>query len=435
MSDMPSDHDFEDAAERFLRADAEVVADPFEMYDRLREKSPVHYVEGAGVWLVTRYSDICAVVRNPAMFSSRSATGPHSSRRHAVLARLAEESPELRAAIDAGAFRDREPVLLRCDPPRHTAQRKLVNKAFSPSRVRQIEGTVQAICDRLLDPVLEAGRMDLVADLAVPLPITVIAGALGVSDGDLPTFKRWSDGLSATIGNDELDRDQLLTLVRSQAEFAAFFTEKIDERRRHPQDDLISDLVQARVDGQSLSRDELLTMFTQFLIAGNETTTTHITATVMLLLDQPRLMQQCRADPGLLPNLIEESLRVESPIAGLYRTAVADTEIGGVAVPAGSHLLLCYGAGNRDPEQYAEPDRVNLERTGEGAHLAFGQGPHFCLGSSLSRAESRIALATLLSRTSDLRLDPDAAPPERVPSYILRGVKRLDLLVTGALRT
>lgn len=428
MSDMPSDHDFEDAAERFLRADADVVADPFGMYERLRQKSPVHYVEDAGVWLVTRYEDICAVVRNPAMFSSRSATGPHSHRRHAVLETLAAESAELRAAITAGAFRDREPVLLRCDPPRHTAQRKLVNKAFSPARVRQIEGTVQAICDQLLDVVIDSGRMDVVADLAVPLPITVIAGALGVSDGDLPTFKRWSDGLSATIGNDELDREQLLTLVRSQAEFAAFFTEKIAERRRAPQDDLISDLVHARVDGESLTQDELLTMFTQFLIAGNETTTTHITATVMLLLDHPQLLERCRADLDLLPRLIEESLRVESPIAGLYRTAVADTEVGGVAVPAGSHLLLCYGAGNRDPEQFADPDTVHLDRSGEGAHLAFGQGPHFCLGSSLSRAESRIALATLLTRTKNLRLDPDGPPRHRVPSYILRGVTRLDVL-------
>jgi cytochrome P450 len=434
MSDMPSDPDFEDAAERFLNAEADAIANPFPMFERLREKSPIHYVEGAGVWLVTRYEDICNVVRNPAVFSSRSATGPHSHRRYAQLAQLAEESPEVRAAVEAGGFRDREPVLLRCDPPRHTAQRKLVNKAFSPGRVRQIEGTVQAICDRLLDEVLDTGRMELVADLAVPLPIAVIAGALGVSDGDLPTFKRWSDGLAASIGNDDLNRDQILTLVRSQSEFAGYFRALIADRRAQPQDDLISDLVHASItdpstsSGESLSEDELLTMFAQFLIAGNETTTTHITATVSLLLDQPDLMARCRADLDLLPKLVEESLRVESPISGLYRTALVDTEVGGIAVPAGSHLLLCYGSGNRDPEQYADPDAVNLDRTGEGAHLAFGQGPHFCLGSSLSRAESRIALAALLTRTTNLRRDPAAPPAQRVPSYILRGLTRLDVL-------
>ena len=432
MSDMSSGLGIEDAAERFLRADAGVVADPFAMFEQLREKSPVHYVEGAGVWLVTRYDDICAVARNPTVFSSRSATGPHGHRRDAVLKELAEESATLRAAVESAAFRDREPVLFRCDPPRHTAQRKLVNKAFSPRRVRQIEGTVQVICDRLLDAVIPTGRMNLVADLAAPLPIAVIAGALGVPDGDMPTFKRWSDALAVTIGNDNLTRNQIRTMVRSQAEFAEFFTEVIEDRRSHAQDDLVSDLVHARVDGESLTRDELLTMFTQFLIAGNETTTTHITATVMMLLEQPDLMERCRRDLNLLPRLIEESLRIESPVTGLYRTAVVDTEVGGVAVPAGAHLLLCYGAGNRDPDQYVEPGSVHLDRAREGAHLAFGHGPHFCLGSSLSRAESRVALSALLTRTTDLRLDPQAPPPDRVPSYILRGVSRLHLLIDSA---
>ncbi|GAA0616969.1 cytochrome P450 [Sporichthya brevicatena] len=432
MSEKPSDHDFESAAERFLLADTDVIADPFPMFGRLREKSPVHYVESAGVWLVTRYEDICAVARNPQVFSSRSATGPHSHRRHAVLKELTEESADLKAAVEAAAFRDREPVLFRCDPPRHTAQRKIVNKAFSPSRVRQIEDTVQAICDSLLDDVLDKGSMDLVADLAVPLPITVIAGALGVSNHDLPTFKRWSDALAATIGNDNMTRDQIRRMVESGAEFAEFFTATIADRRAHPQDDLISDLVHARVDGDSLSQDELLTMLTQFLIAGNETTTTHITATVMLLLEQPHLMAQVQADLSLLPKLIEESLRVESPITGLYRTALVDTEIGGVAVPAGAHLLLCYSSGNRDPEQYADPETIKFDRSGEGAHLAFGQGPHFCLGSNLSKAESRIALEALLTRTKNLRLDPDGRTPERIPSYILRGVSRLDLLFDRA---
>ncbi len=432
MSDKHSDLDFEDAAERFLLAEADVVADPFPMFARLREKSPVHYVENAGVWLVTRYQDICAVARNPAVFSSRSATGPHSHRRHAVLQKLTAESADLKSAVEAAAFRDREPVLFRCDPPRHTAQRKIVNKAFSPSRVRQIECTVQAMCDELLDGVLDAGHMDLVADLAVPLPITVIAGALGVSDHDLPTFKRWSDALAATIGNDNLSRDQIRRMVESGAEFAEFFTEMIAHRRKSPQDDLITDLVHARVDGDSLSQDELLTMLTQFLIAGNETTTTHITATVMLLLEQPQLLTQCQADLSLLPRLIEESLRVESPITGLYRTALVDTEIGGVGVPAGAHLLLVYSSGNRDPDQYADPDTINLDRNGEGTHLAFGQGPHFCLGSNLSRAESRIALTALLTRTRNLRRDPGGASPERIPSYILRGVTRLDLLFDRA---
>lgn len=429
---MTSDCDFDEVAHRWLAAETAAITDPYGMFERLREKSPVHYVKGPGVWLVTRYSDICEVARNPAVFSSRNATGPHGQRRLAALEKLGADSAELRGAVAAGAFRDREPVLLRCDPPRHAAQRKLVNKAFSPARVRQIEDTVSEVCERLIDAVIDTGRMELVSDLAAPLPITVIAGALGVADGDLPTFKRWSDALAASIGNDDLNGEQVLAQITSQAEFAQYFIETIEDRRRTPRNDLISDLVHACVDGESLSQDELLTMLAQFLIAGNETTTTHITATVLLLLDQPDLMSRCRADLSLVPALVEESLRVESPITGLYRTALVDTEVGGVPVPAGSHLLLCYGSGNRDPDQYGDPDSVDLDRVREGAHLAFGQGPHFCLGSPLSRAESRIALTALLTRMTNLRRDPEARPLQRVPSYILRGVRRLDLLFDRA---
>jgi cytochrome P450 len=427
--------DLYEQAERYLAADPELVRCPFGLFERLRDEAPVHHVESTGVWLVTRYADICDVVRDPETFSSLMATGPHGGRMRQTLAALAEESDEVRGYLEAAGFRDRSPVLLRCDPPRHTQQRKLVNKAFTPRRVRQIEDTVAGICDQLIDEVVHradgTGRMDLVADFAVPLPITVIAGALGVSDGDLPTFKQWSDDLAASIGNDDLSRSQVYELVRSQSEFAEYFDRKIADRRANRRDDLISDVVHATIDGDSLHPDEMLTMFVQFLVAGNETTTTHIASTMRLLLADPELMARCRADLSLVPALIEESLRVESPIVGLYRTATKDTEVGGVPVPAGAHLLMCYAAGNRDAAQFERPETIDLERTG-GGHLAFGQGPHFCLGSALARAESRIGLTTLLTRLRDVRLDPDAPSPDYGSSYILRGPTRLDLLFDKA---
>lgn len=424
--------DLNEVTERYLAADPELVRCPFPMFERLRDEAPVHQVESAGVWLVSRYADICEVVRDPESFSSLMATGPHGGRMRETLASLAEESAEVRRYLEAAGFRDRSPVLLRCDPPRHTQQRKLVNKAFTPRRVRQIEAGVAGICNRLIDDVIDSGRMDLVADFAVPLPITVIAGALGVSDGDLPTFKQWSDNLAASIGNDDLSREQVFELVRSQSAFAEYFDRKITDRRASPRDDLISDVVHATIDGDSLHQDEMLTMFVQFLVAGNETTTTHLAATVKLLLADPELMVRCRADLSLVPALIEESLRVESPIVGLYRTASKDTEVGGVAVPKGAHLLMCYAAGNRDAAQFERPDTIDLERSGSGGHLAFGQGPHFCLGSALARAESRIGLTTLLTRLSDIRLEPHAPPVDYGSSYILRGPKRLDLLFDKA---
>ncbi|MDX6610802.1 MAG: hypothetical protein QOF85_2806, partial [Solirubrobacterales bacterium] len=424
--------DLTGAAERYLAADPELVRCPFGLFDRLRDEAPVHHVDSAGVWLVTRYADICEVVRDPETFSSLMATGPHGDRMRETLAALARESGEVRGYLEAAGFRDRSPVLLRCDPPRHTQQRKLVNKAFTPRRVRQIEDGVADICNGLIDDVIAQGRMDLVADFAVPLPITVIAGALGVSDGDLPTFKQWSDNLAASIGNDDLSRDQVYALVRSQSAFAEYFDHKITDRRANRRDDLISDVVHATIDGDSLHPDEMLTMFVQFLVAGNETTTTHIASTMRLLLADPELMDRCRADLSLVPALIEESLRVESPIVGLYRTATRDTEVGGVPVPGGAHLLMCYASGNRDGAQFERPDRIDLERSGGGGHLAFGQGPHFCLGSALARAESRIGLTTVLTRLRDIRLDPEAPALDYGSSYILRGPKRLDLLFEKA---
>jgi cytochrome P450 len=424
--------DLTQAAERYLAADPELVRCPFGLFQRLRKEAPVHHVASAGVWLVTRYADICEVVRDPETFSSLMATGPHGGRMRETLAALAEESPEVRGYLESAGFRDKSPVLLRCDPPRHTQQRKLVNKAFTPRRVRQIEDGVAGICDRLIDEVIDSGRMELVADFAVPLPITVIAGALGVSDGDLPTFKQWSDDLAASIGNDDLSREQVYAQVRSQAAFAEYFDRKISDRRANPRDDLISDVVHATIGGDSLHQDEMLTMFVQFLVAGNETTTTHITSTMRLLLADPDLMARCRADLSLIPALIEESLRVESPIVGLYRTATRDAEVGGVSVPEGAHLLMCYAAGNRDHSQFERPDTIDLERSGGGGHLAFGQGPHFCLGSALARAESRIGLTTLLTRLRHIRPDPDAPEIDYGTSYILRGPRRLDLLFDKA---
>lgn len=430
MSDL--DGNLDGVTERYLSADPDLVRCPFPMFERLRDEAPVHHVESAGVWLVTRYTDICEVVRDPETFSSLMATGPHGGRMRETLAALAEESAEVRGYLESAGFRDKSPVLLRCDPPRHTQQRKLVNKAFTPRRVRQIEDGVAGICDRLIDDVIESGRMDLVSDFAVPLPITVIAGALGVSDGDLPTFKQWSDDLAVSIGNDDLSRDQVYEMVRSQAAFAEYFDAKITDRRANRRDDLISDVVHATIDGDSLHQDEMLTMFVQFLVAGNETTTTHIASTMTLLLADPELMARCRADLSLVPALIEESLRLESPIVGLYRTATRDTEVGGVPVPEGAHLLMCYAAGNRDGAQFERPGSIDLERSGGGGHLAFGQGPHFCLGSALARAESRIGLTTLLTRLRDIRPDPGAPPIDYGSSYILRGPKRLDLLFEKA---
>jgi cytochrome P450 len=320
----------------------------------------------------------------------------------------------------------RIPVLLGADPPMHTRQRNLVNRAFSPPRVKQIEGSIRDVANQLVDAFIADGRVELVKQFAVPLPLTVIAHALGVPDNDLDTFKRWSDDFVVLVGNHKPPKERIADYVRSRYEFSQYFADKIADRRADPQDDLISDVVTARIDGEELTEEEMLGMFSQFLVAGNETTTKHLAATMWLLCEHPEAMAQVRQDPSLIPNLVEESLRMETPVQGLYRTATRDTEIGGVPIAEGAHIMVMYASGNRDDAQYAAPDDFDVCRANAKTHLAFSQGPHFCLGAALARSESRIAIETLLERLDDIQLAPGNTF-EMEPTYVLHGFKELHL--------
>lgn len=262
--------------------------------------------------------------------------------------------------------------------------------------------------------------MELVEQFAVKLPLILIADAPGVPRSDLPTFKRWSDDFVVAIGNHKLSPARLGEMMKSQVAFRDYFAAKIDERRAEPQDDLISDIVHARIDGEELLPDEMLGMFAQFLVAGNETTTKMIASAIVLLLDHPDQRELVEADRSMLANVVDEALRLESPVQGLFRTALVDTEVGGVAVPAGTPLMLVHAAGNRDGDVYPEPDRFDATRGNAKTHLAFSQGPHFCISAALARAEGRVALDVLLDRLPNLRYSPDHVV-EYEESYVLRG--------------
>jgi cytochrome P450 len=411
--------------------DPEAIRCPYPAFAKLRAEAPVHFVEETGVYLVTRYADVMRVVRDPETFSSRMPTGPHAViELQRIIGELAAESQEIRDLLADTRMGGRIPVLLGADPPDHPRQRMLVNRAFSPPRVKQIEGSIREICDRLIDGFIADGRVELVTQFAVPLPLTVIAGALGVPDDDLGTFKRWSDDFVVLVGNHKPPKERIADYLRSRSEFGEYFAAKIAERRADPQDDLISDVVTARIDGQALSEEEMLGMFSQFLVAGNETTTKHLTATMWLLCEHPETLAMVQDDLSLVGNLVEESLRLETPVQGLYRTANRDTEIGGVPIPEGAHVMVMYAAGNRDEAQYSAPDDFDVCRANAKTHLAFSQGPHFCLGAALARSESRIALETLLGRLHDIRLAPGNTF-EMEPTYVLHGFKELHLEFTA----
>lgn len=320
-----------------------------------------------------------------------------------------------------------ENTLLTNDPPSHRRFRGLANRAFTPRRVAQLESNVRAIANDLVDAFIHDGRVELVHQFGVPLPLTVIADALGVPRTDLPIFKKWSDDTVAPFGG-MITLEREVECARSTVEFQHYFAAKLEERRAQPQDDLLTDLVNARFEGEKpLTTAEILSILQQILVAGNETTTNMIASAMLLLLQHPEQMAAVHADHSLITNLVEEALRIEAPVQGLFRIAKVDTELGGVKVPAGARLAVMYGSGNRDESKFSQADRFDVCRANAKDHLAFGHGIHFCLGAPLARLEGKIAFETLFPRLQTIRLAEDKNDFTHMPSFILRGLKALHL--------
>ncbi len=411
---------------RLFRLDQDAVGCPYPIFERLRQEAPVVWVEEIEAFVVTRYEDIAHVLRHPEQFSSALATGPVLARQMAQgIGTLAADTDRGMEKVLRRVERGRTKVLLSADPPLHRRQRNLVNRAFTQRRVREWEGAIRSIAEGLVDEFPSEGPVEFVKAFAVPLPLSVIADRLGVPRSDMADFKRWSDDFTVAIGNHQLGPDQLAAMLASQAEFFEYFEAMLDERRRQPADDLLSQLANARLaDGDELTLPELLGMLNQFLVAGNETTTKLLAFSLRRLAEDPALAGRLRSEPQLIEPFVEEMLRLESPVQGLYRQAVEDCTVGDVAVPAGSSLWLAYASANHDASVFSCPEQVDLERGFSQPHLAFGFGEHFCLGAALARAEARIGIDVLLRR-----LDPIEADGrnrfECESSYVLHGLREL----------
>jgi cytochrome P450 len=267
--------------------------------------------------------------------------------------------------------------------------------------------------------------VELVSQFAVGLPLTVIADSLGVPRQDMGKFKKWSDDSVAPLGG-MISYQRQIECARSLVEFQHYFAARLEERRLEPRDDLLTDLVNARLAGvEALNVPEMLNILQQLLVAGNETTTNLIASAMMLLVRSPEQMTALRTDPSRIPNFVEEALRMESPVSALFRVTLVDTEVGGVKIPAGTRVIVIYGSANRDDGQFPDSHRLNLERDNARSHLAFGQGVHFCIGAALARLESRVAFETLLGRLHNLRFMPERNDFTHTPSFILRGLEEL----------
>ncbi len=386
----------------------EVHEDPYPLYHQLRAADPVHR-SPLGFWVLTRHSDVLAVLRHAHM-----GRDPRRSERMELL-RASAEVDELLSSEEAA------PSMLFVDPPDHTRLRALVTKAFTPGAVERLRPRIEAIVAELLDRVVNAGEMDVVEDLAYPLPVTVICELFGVPERDWDRFRAWSRELVRLL-DPLVAADSLERALRARQALREYLRELIAARRAHPAGDLLTALIAAEDQGRQLSEPELVSMCVLLLVAGHETTVNLIANGTLALLRHPEARAGLQAGAELPASAVEELLRYDSPVQFTSRHALADLEIGGRRVRAGETVIAVLGAANRDPAQFPDPDRLDLTRA-PNRHVAFGGGIHFCLGAPLARVEARIAIGALLARLPGLELGP--RPLVRRDTVTLRGLASL----------
>lgn len=379
-------------------------SNPYPFYRALREEDPVHQ-SPLGFWVCTRYDDAVMILRDP-RFGREG------------MAKLMET--RLGLTQDLSRARD----MLFQDPPDHTRLRALVSRAFTPRVVELMRPHIQEIVDGLLDRVEGARAMDVIEDLAYPLPVTVICEMLGVPASDQDIFKAWSTDIARSLDAAILPADsEVIPRGRNaRVALADYFRSLIATRRKDPKPDLLSALIAAEEEGNKLSEGELVSTCMLLLIAGHETTVNLIGNGLFALLQHPDQLRALRDDPGLIPTGVEELLRFDGPVQRTGRMTTAEVEIGGKQIPKDSVVVSVIGAANRDPKQFADPDRLDVSRK-DNRHIAFGFGIHFCLGAPLARLEGQIALGTLMRRMPKLALVSNV--PEWRESSTLRGLKSL----------
>jgi hypothetical protein len=375
----------------------DTVADPYPVYRMLRQEAPVYLEPDAGSYVLTRFDDVYGILKDHETFSSAKGIAPGM-----------QSSPI--------------PMMVMTDPPRHTRLRALVNKAFTPRVLAALEPWLVEVVDELLAE-MPADDVDIVEALTVPLPVTAIARLLGIPESDRAQFKRWSD---AVVGvSDSGIREDAQAQVM---EMMGYFGARIAERKESPLQDVLSSIAHAEIDGEGLTDIEMLGFCLLLLVAGNETTTNLLSNFFNIVADRPDIWQQLRDDPALVPTAVEETLRFDSPVQGLWRTTTKAVQMRGVEIPEGAKVMACYAAANRDPEEFANPDEFIANRNLD-MHVAFGYGIHYCLGAPLARMEAKVAIEGLVKRYGRVGRGPSGG--RRLPTSILRGFKHLHLDLTN----
>jgi len=356
----------------------EVRRDPFPLYDQIRSASPVLHVPEIDTWMILGYAGVKQALADHVAFSNNLAV----------------------------ASRGNSDWLVFYDPPRHTRLRNIIARAFTPGAIAGLEPRIRALSRELLDAQVERGAMDLAGDYAVPLPMRVISELTGIPPADWQRFKRWADAilkLSYDLTGGDAANKGIAEYAAATAEMAVYLPELVEQRRKSPQNDLLTRLIAAEVDGERLTPEELLGFVQLLIVAGQETTANLINGAILSLLESPDQLARLREHMELLLLAIEEALRYRSPIQWMFRATTHDVSLHGQVIPAGKLVLAVIGAANRDPRQFPNANRFDIARD-PNPHIAFGHGIHFCLGAPLARLEARIALTDLLERLPNLEL-------------------------------
>ena len=397
----------------------EILSCPATMNRRLREEAPVFKDPMSGIYFISRYADVVAMAQDPQTFSSVMLGNPTRA--------VNSEDPEVEEIMSKGY--PNVPTMLTQDPPLQRRYRKFVDGAFSPRSLKALEPFIEETSNMLVDQFIDVGHCEFLSAFGIPLPLRVIGSQIGTPEEDLPRLRRWTE---AFIGNlsQQLDRDGIIAAAKEILEFQLYFVERMEERRAEPRDDILSKVVNASIDGEKpLDDAECLSMLSQILVAGNETTAGSLTEGIWLLINHPEQAEMLAADPSkeMVSRFVEEVLRVSSPSANMFRRTTRDVELHGETIPKDSICFARFASANQDDEQFEDAMKFDIMRPNLKDHVAFGKGVHHCLGAALARREMNGGFKVILERCKNFRLKQGASVPVFAPNALLHGLESLEV--------
>jgi len=409
------------------RLDPIIRNNPFPFYRALREQDPVYYDPGLDLYLVTRYDDAMTVLRDPLTYSLEHGYQDRYANGHV------EELAEIMERDGGGFIRD----IIACDPPQHTRLRRLIENAFSAHRVKNLEPGIRQIVTDLIEPLAERGYGDGMKDIGAPMTARIICEQLGFNFDEVGTenIARWTTALLAQIGRMQT-REEMLKNAKDMCDLQNFIIPHLRDRKQSPREDMISDLVHARLDDEEaphLTFEEQVSCVRALLIAGNDTTAAALTNLMMVLAGDPELVERVYAsvdDERFMTRFVEEILRLEPPVHGLYRTAMKDVELGGKRIPAYSQICIMFASANDDETRFPNARCLDPDRPNVGRHLTFGAGIHLCIGAALARMEVRVAAQEIIRRLDNIKLAIPAEEITYLPTLATQTIERLPLTFT-----